>query len=388
MTTFARRQFLAACGALPLAAQQSAQQSAPPAARPTSWNQVFFHDTDDQQLSILELAFYSNRAAMGIAALSNRGNVKPASLRTIDSGRNWDLHPLKPAAFSLQFLDEANGWMAADNGIYKSSDAGQNWQRVLRHSKIRHVRFVDYQRGYAAGEECTVLETADGGKNWKPIEAASSYKTNKDLTAYTWIEFASPTLGFIIGHYSPPPPYRVQELPAWMDPTAASKRRMTPSLSLVLQTIDGGKVWKPTSSSIFGHISRFSINHRGVGLGLIEFDDSFDYASEVYLINLVTGKTDRIFREAERAITDVFVRKDGSFLLAGVESPGRLRTSPLPSKVHILQGNILGKWTEMEVDYRATARRVRLSESPAGEMFACTDTGMILRLEPPAAPKT
>jgi len=163
---------------------------------------------------------------------------------------------------------------------------------------------------------------------------------------------------------------------------------MTPSLSLVLQTIDGGKVWKPTSSSIFGHISRFSINDRGVGLGLIEFDDSFDYASEVYLINLVTGKTDRIFREAERAITDVFVRKDGSFLLAGVESPGRLRTSPLPSKVHILEGNILGKWTEMEVDYRATARRVRLSESPAGEMFACTDTGMILRLEPPATPKT
>lgn len=390
MTTFARRQFLAACGALPLAAQQPvpAPASTPPTARRSSWNQVFFHDTDDQQLSIFELAFYSNRAAMGIAALSDRGRVKPVSLRTTDSGRSWALHPLKPAAFSLQFLDEANGWIAADNGIYKSSDAGQNWRRVLRNSKVRHVRFADFQRGYAAGGECTVLETLNGGKNWKPIEAASSYKTNKDLTAYTWIEFASPTLGFIIGHYSPPPPYRMQELPAWMDPTQASRRRMTPSLSLVLQTIDGGKVWKPTSSSIFGHITRFSINDRGVGLGLVEFDDSFDYASEVYLINLVTGKTDRIFREAERAITDVFVRKDGTFLLAGVESLGRLRTSPLPSKVHILEGDISGIWSEMQIDYRATARRVRLSQSPAGEMFACTDTGMILHLETPAKPKT
>ena len=380
MTTFARRQFLAACGALPLAAQQP--------ATPSSWNQVFYHDADEQQLSIFEIAFYSNRAAMGIAMLSVRGRPKSAALRTTDAGASWTLGELKPAALSLQFLDEANGWMAASNGIYKSSDAGQNWRRVLRNSNIRHVRFVDHQRGYAAGEECTVLETADGGKTWKPVAPASSFKTNKDRTAYTWIEFASPTLGFIVGHYTPPPPYRIQELPAWMDPSSASKRRQTPSLSLVLQTIDGGKVWKPTSSSLFGHITRLSVNERGIGLGLVEFDEAFDYASEVYLINLVTGKTDRIYREAERAITDVLVLKDGSFLIAGVESLGRLRTAPIPGKVHILRGNLLGNWSEMEVDYRATARRVRLTQSPTGQLFACTDSGAILHLGALSAIKT
>lgn len=380
MSGYSRRRFLAACGALPVAAQQSA-----PA---TAWNQVYHLDADERQLSLLEIAFYSNRAAMGIGLLNNRGRIKPASIRTTDAGATWTLGQLKPTAFSVQFLDEANGWMAADNGVYKSTDAGQSWRRVLRNSKIRQVRFLDTERGYAAGEECTVLETVNGGEKWTPVAAASSFKTNEDLTEYTRIEFASPTLGFIVGHYSPPKPYRIQELPAWMDPDSARRRRQTPSLSLVLQTIDGGKVWKPTSTSLFGHITRLNVNDRGIGLSLVEFDESFDYASEVYLINLVTGKTDRFYREAERAITDVLALKDGSFLIAGVESPGRLRTAPIPTKVHILHGNMLGNWTEMAVDYRATARRVHFAQSPTGQMFACTDSGMVLRLDTPPGPKT
>ncbi|MEP7364590.1 MAG: hypothetical protein ABI972_15145 [Acidobacteriota bacterium] len=402
MTRFARRQFLAACGAIPLAAQQAAparseptqsSQSQPSQTQPAprsspspSWNQVFFHDADEQQLSILEIAFYSNRAAMAIALLSDRGRVKPASLRTTDSGVHWTLGELKPTALSVQFLDEANGWMAATNGIYKSTDAGQSWRRVVRNSEIRHVRFADRERGYAAGGECTALETIDGGKSWKPIEAASSYKANKDRINYRWIELANTTMGFIVGSYDPVRPYRRDDLPAWIDPESSRRlHRQTPALSLVLQTIDGGKVWKPTSSSIFGHITRLRMGSRGLGLALVEFDDSFDYASEVFLINLSTGKTDRTYREAERAITDVLIRDDGSFWMAGVESPGRLRTSPIPAKVHILKGDGGGNWIEMEVDYRATARRVRFAESPTGQLFACTDTGMILHLGTPPA---
>ncbi|HZO54391.1 MAG TPA: hypothetical protein VFB63_16885, partial [Bryobacteraceae bacterium] len=95
-----------------------------------------------------------------------------------------------------------------------------------------------------------------------------------------------------------------------------------------------------------------------------------------------------IYREAERAITDVLVLKDGSFLIAGVESLGRLRTAPIPGKVHILRGNLLGNWSEMEVDYRATARRVRLTQSPTGQLFACTDSGAILHLGALSAIKT
>ncbi|HEX5007002.1 MAG TPA: hypothetical protein VFV70_07805, partial [Hyphomonadaceae bacterium] len=199
MNRIARRQFLAACGAIPLTAQQS-PPVAPPAA-PASWNQVFFHDTDEQQLSIIDLAFYSNRAAMGIAILNDRGRPKPASLRTTDSGTTWTIGELKPTALSVQFLDEANGWMAAANGIYKSTDAGQNWRRVLRNSKIQFVRFADRDRGYAAGSECTALETTDGGRTWKPIEAASSYKADKDRITYRWIETANQTMGFVVGSY-------------------------------------------------------------------------------------------------------------------------------------------------------------------------------------------
>jgi photosystem II stability/assembly factor-like uncharacterized protein len=380
MNRLARRQFLAACAALPLPAQSTDRQPV--------WTPVFFHDADEQQLDILEISFYSNRAAMGIALLDDKGRAKPASVRTTDAGKTWSMEGLKPAAWSVRFLDEAIGWLAATNGIYKSTDAGRNWRRVLRNSLIRHVYFVDPSRGFAVGRERTALETSDGGKTWTEIAAAASYNTNKEYTHYRRIAFGSPKLGFLVGSYDPPRTFR-RELPAWMDPAPKGRtRRQTPTLSLVVQTLDGGKVWKPTSSSIFGHITRLSMNDRGVGLALVEFEEEFEYASEVYLINLSTGKTDQIFRASERAITDVLALKDGGFLLAGVEAPGRLRQSPVPGKVHILKGNGEGNWSEMEVDYRAAARRVRLCESPTGQLFAATDAGMILRLEPDANSKT
>ncbi|MBN8733805.1 MAG: hypothetical protein J0L64_24935 [Acidobacteria bacterium] len=383
MIRYTRRGLLASAAGLPLLAQASPAQTTPAQAVPAqpqpAWNTVYHFDEDERQLAFLDLSFYSSRAGMAIAALSDRGNVKPAALRTTDGGATWTLVPLKPRATSIQFLDESNGWLAADNGIYKSTDAGQSWRRVFRNNNLLRVRFATHERGYAAGDGGTVLETQDGGKTWKPLAATSGLKTPKERTVYDWIELPNSTVGFISGNYQPEQRRRRNDLPAWIDPPAAMRRRQTPSLSLVLQTIDGGKLWKPMSSSILGRISRLSIGQRGLGLSLVEFEDSFDYPSEVYLLNLTGGKTDRIYRDAERHITDLLVLPDNTFLLAGYETPGRLRTAPIPGKVHILHGDASGKWTPTPVDYRATARNVRLVPSPSGAVFALTDTGMILR---------
>jgi hypothetical protein len=38
-------------------------------------------------------------------------------------------------------------------------------------------------------------------------------------------------------------------------------------------------------------------------------------------------------------------------------------------------------WTQHDVDYRATGRRVQLARKPNGQLWAVTDSGFILRLD-------
>jgi hypothetical protein len=71
---------------------------------------------------------------------------------------------------------------------------------------------------------------------------------------------------------------------------------------------------------------------------------------------------------------------DGAVFLAGTEQAGSLQSLPVPRKVKILRTGDGQSFHEMAVDYRATARRVRLASAGPEEWWAATDTGMILKL--------
>ena len=131
---------------------------------------------------------------------------------------------------------------------------------------------------------------------------------------------------------------------------------------------------------MFGRITRVRVRPEGESLGLVEFEEGFRFPSEVFRIDWRTGKNARVFAEQNRAITDVGLVSEGPWYLAGYEVVGKLARLPVPGKVKILRSSNGVNWEEMEVDYRASARRVVLA--PAGQrMFAATDTGMILSLE-------
>ena len=58
----------------------------------------------------------------------------------------------------------------------------------------------------------------------------------------------------------------------------------------------------------------------------------------------------------------------------------------LPGRVVIREAMIrnvteVGVFAEQAVDYRAVARQVKLAAAPDGQLWATTDTGMILRLD-------
>jgi len=116
------------------------------------------------------------------------------------------------------------------------------------------------------------------------------------------------------------------------------------------------------------------------GLAVFGYADSFEWPAEVYRLDLTTGKSESVFKQKERRVTDATIFANGSAFLAAVEPPGRLRSAPIPGKVRMLTSTDLKNWVEMPVDYRAVAQSLVLAGPDAGHLWAATDTGMILRL--------
>jgi hypothetical protein len=114
---------------------------------------------------------------------------------------------------------------------------------------------------------------------------------------------------------------------------------------------------------------------------LIEFKDQFEFPSEVYRVELGSGRSERAFRQKDRAITDVhlFAGENGG-LIAGYEVSGPIFRSPIPGKLKVLASDDLDTWTEVPVDYRAVAHRAMISGPDKSHLWIATDTGMILRM--------
>jgi len=68
-----------------------------------------------------------------------------------------------------------NIWLAAREGIFRSSDVGDTWKRVmsLRLSNVLSIQFDEAnQRILATGAaSMNVYESTDNGRNWTPINS-------------------------------------------------------------------------------------------------------------------------------------------------------------------------------------------------------------------------
>jgi hypothetical protein len=95
----------------------------------------------------------------------------------------------------------------------------------------------------------------------------------------------------------------------------------------------------------------------------------------------MSGGQKRLYREKNHRVTDLAIAAPkGPIYLGGVESFGDLRNLPIPRKVKIVRSLDGLQWTDMEVDYHAVARRVILASAGGDDIWAATDTGMILKL--------
>jgi len=191
--------------------------------------------------------------------------------------------------------------------------------------------------------------------------------------------FADARRGLIVGGYSPP--RKGGDAADWLEPEKALRRRPLPTLTLELETGDGGQTWQSSTAPLIGSLASLHVSE-SVGLAVWGYADSFEWPSEVYSVNLATGKSESVFKQKDRRVTDAIPFPSARAFLAAVEPSGRLHSSPIPGKVRMLTSANLRDWTEMDVDYRAVARSLVLAGPDAGHLWAATDTGMILRLAP------
>lgn len=358
---------------LPLLALWAA--SAAPAGR---WRLQYFYDADNSSLAIADLQFPTPQLGMAVGYLIKAGKFLPGGVVTRDGGRSWAPLALPRPGVSLFFLDQSLGWLVTDDGgIWKTTEFGRHWTPLVRLPGAIRVHFLDESRGWAVGARKSIWESSDGGKQWRKLPAAAEPKTARDFTTYSTIAFANSRTGLIAGWSKRPPSRR---FPDWMAPE--SRPPELPSVTLLLRTGDGGAHWEATESSLFGRVTQARLAPDGRGLNLIEFRDAFDWPAEVYRFDWRTGHTERAFRQKDRAVTDIALPSQGPAYLAAIEPPGKLLQSPIPGKLKILRSDDLSHWQEMEVDYRAVARRAFLAAPDAAHLWVATDTGMILKLVP------
>jgi hypothetical protein len=342
------------------------------------WDVQYSYRQIDSTLTINDFLFTSETRGIVCGFTTDRkGKENPLVLLTNDGGAHWTETPVKETGLSIYFLDDSNGWMVTDKGIWQTVESGHSWTKLKgAPSGLLRIWFLDKKHGYAAGLEKRVFETKDAGLTWTLLPISKEALGDPTFTTFGEIAFSGDN-GIISGWNIPPR----RGGPDWMEPEQAAKRRQLPTLGILLETKDGGKTWAKSEASVFGQITRISITPQGSALGLAEFKDEFTYPSEVYRINVRTGRSDSAFRAKDRAITDVRAFADSNrAVIAGYETAGTIYRSPIPGKLKVLTSDDLEHWQEMTVDYRAVAHHAMIAGPDQNHLWIATDTGMILRL--------
>ncbi len=346
------------------------------------WRMQYFYDEDKSSLAFTDIQCPSATHCAATAIVTDGKREKGVVAITGNGGVDWRLQDVAEHPISLFFLNESKGWMVTDRGIWETQEAGSDWKKLKDEKELQRVYFVDENRGWAIGAHKLVLETADGGHKWTPLAAAQQAPTAAEDTVYHWIAFGGKEQrdGLIVGTWSL---HKADEVPDWMlRPDQALKRKPSPSLTILLQTIDGGKKWSETSRSLEGDMTRFRYGPAGSGFALFEFPNSAQLPSELFEMDLVAHKNTAIYQDPSRVVRDFVRLPGGDMILAGVERQGKSNMLPIAGKLKMMISSSLKSWIDMEVDYRAEANRAMIAAADDHNVWVATDTGMILKLTP------
>lgn len=350
------------------------------------WAMQRYIDADETAAMLNDLRMASPERGIAVGTLAVKDREEAQALLTRDGGKTWTSSRLKDFPISLCLLDESRAFLVGRDALWYTAEGGAQWEKRklpkdARGKPMVRAHFVDEKRGWMFGGGKTFYATSDGGLNWEKVPESAALNLKDENTIWTWMNFVSPQIAFIVGH-SAAPPRDASRFPDWMMPERAARRRLTPSTTMLGESRDGGRTWKMGVTSAFGSATRIrTLGTRG--FVIYHYGDGMEYPSEVYAIDLANGSSRPFFRRRELWVHDVVPLHDGGAILAAIEPPGRLRSSPVPGRLRIFYTASGDSWFEMKVDYRATGRRALLSRVDDHSLWAATDEGTILHLEIP-----
>ena len=115
------------------------------------------------------------------------------------------------------------------------------------------------------------------------------------------------------------------------------------------------QTWSVSKVSMFGPISRIRVGKNGRAVALVEFDDYFEFPSELYLLDSGHPANNRALRRKDWGFMDILFL-DKAYA-AGFEPSGGIFRTPIPGKVGIVpSSNLTIRRESTGGDYRAVGR--------------------------------
>jgi photosystem II stability/assembly factor-like uncharacterized protein len=306
------------------------------------------------------------------------GSLKSRLLLTRDGGKSWVQQKCDKDPEGVFILDSTHGWYVASGRVFATRDGGQKWDKYpLPHKAITQVWFAEPESGFAFGVGKVFYRTADGGRNWSAVPESESLNLQSPQTFLRSMAMLPSGAGMLVGDSTAAPPEAA--LPDWMTPDRALSRKSLPGTVVLFQTHDGGKTWSGQLSSAFGSVRRVRMGPSRAAV-VFQYGESFAWPSELFALNLRTGKNSTVLRRKDLVIHDALLFSDGSMLAATTQPSGRLRNSPVPGKLRVFWSPDAEAWFEMKVDYRATGNSATFAACSDGTLWIATDEGAIVQL--------
>src|SRR5438874_11706740 len=85
------------------------------------WEMQYFYDQSKSVLGIADIQFPSPTRGIAVGVIHEGSRQKPVSITTVDGGATWSQSPLDDDPISLFFLNDSQGWMVTEKGIWRTT---------------------------------------------------------------------------------------------------------------------------------------------------------------------------------------------------------------------------------------------------------------------------
>lgn len=178
-----------------------------------SWSyKIFKPDSVGGKIRLFYLNFFDLKKGILFGRMENEISTSKEYIiyGTEDGGMTWKKTPTKyfdNDITALAFLDDKTGWIASDNELFKTTNAGISWFKQLDNPEyIYEIQFVDEMNGWLrlprdarsyVAKRKNFMRTTNGGLSWHYVSAP--YFEDKQYSSYNDIFFINNRRGWAVG---------------------------------------------------------------------------------------------------------------------------------------------------------------------------------------------